>query len=147
MNNIRTYLRGFCCGVSNVFVPLGVADCTVPAIAMLSVRDTEIATMKFSPKFEHCSCWLLLVLPNTLLLIYLYNHWPTSDPDRPAVWWPHWPEILPTILTVQTAHTLRLCCVFRYCKECCENWGVLMVHVMYRLGCVNGSSNVQFGVC
>ena len=32
---------------------------TVPARAMLSVCDTEIATQKVLPKFEQCSCSLL----------------------------------------------------------------------------------------
>ena len=31
---------------------------TVPARAMLSVHDTEIATQKILPKFEQCSCSL-----------------------------------------------------------------------------------------
>jgi len=59
--------------------------------------------------------------------------WQTSDPEKPAVWWPHWPEILCTIPTVKTARTLGLCFVFRYCMQYSATGEVWMFQVMYRL--------------
>jgi hypothetical protein len=55
--------------VSKVFVSLCTPHCTVPAIAMLPVRDTAIATQNGSPQFEQCSCSVPLVIPNTVLFV------------------------------------------------------------------------------
>jgi hypothetical protein len=43
---------------------------TVPAISMLSVCDTKLATQKCSNEFEENSCSVPLALPNTVLFIY-----------------------------------------------------------------------------
>ena len=58
--------------------------------------------------------------------------WRTSDPDRPAVWWRHWPEILPRVPTIKTAHRLRLCWVFSYSMKFSVTCDILMVQILYK---------------
>jgi hypothetical protein len=55
--------------LSTGFVGLCIADSTVPAIAMLSVRNTEMITQKALPEFVKCSCSVPLVLPKTVLFV------------------------------------------------------------------------------
>jgi len=68
----------------------------------------------------------------TIFCSYM-SKWQTSDRDRPAVWWPHWPEIHCKMPTVKAARTLRLCCVLRHYMQCSAACNVLMVQVLYNL--------------
>jgi hypothetical protein len=108
---------------------------------MLSVRDTGSAKAKFSPEFEKCWCWLPLVLTNTVLVIYIKL---TDIRQRETSW-----EV--TTLTGNSPHNthstnhthMSLCRLLGHCMGCSEICDVLMVHVMYKLWCVNGSRDVQ----
>jgi hypothetical protein len=113
--------------MSTGVIRLSTGGTTVPARAMLSACDTEIARQKVSPEFEQCH-WSY----RPLCCFYM-TKWQTSDTDRPAVWWRYWSEILRRIPTVKTARTLRLCCVFGYSMEYSVPCDVLMVQVMDKL--------------
>jgi hypothetical protein len=67
--NIRTYLRDAGSGMSTEFIWLSTEGNTVPATAMLSVRDTELLHRKVLPEFEQCSCSVPLVLSHTVLFL------------------------------------------------------------------------------
>jgi len=89
---------------------------TVPATAMLSVRDSEIATQTIFPQFEQCSCSLLhtiLCRSQRPLCCCCVAKGRTSDRDRLAMWcYQFGDDIDRKSSTVKTAGTLRLCCVF-----------------------------------
>jgi hypothetical protein len=135
---------------------LSIDGTTVPVRAMLSVRDTAIATQKVSHEFEECSCSVPLVLTNSaaaqchwsyrILCCSYITKWRTSDPDRPAGWWRHWPEILRRMSTVKTTGILRLCCIFSNCMEYSAACDVLVFQVPYKLRIRLGHCHVQ-NVC
>ena len=56
--------------MSTGFVWFIIEGTTLPARAMLSVRDTAIATQKVSPEFDQCSCSVPAFLSNTVLFLY-----------------------------------------------------------------------------
>jgi hypothetical protein len=124
--SVRTYLRQFGSGMWTTFIWLIIGGTTVPAIAMLSVRDTAIVNRKFNLNLNSAAAqchWSYRPLCS-----FCVTKWQTSDPDRPAVWWPYWPEILQRV----TASNVE---------------SVLRVQVLHGVKCnlqyLNGSSNVQ----
>jgi hypothetical protein len=130
-SNVRTYRRDVSSCMSAGFICLSMEGNTTPARAMLSVRNTAIAAEKVSLN-------LMIVAAQChwsyrTLCCFSMTKWRTSDLDKPAVWWPHWPEILHRIPTIQTTRTLRLWCVVRYSMEYSATCYVLTVQVMYKL--------------
>jgi len=88
--------------------------------AMLSVRDTEIATQTVFPQFEQFSYSLLRTIlyrseRDTVLLLcdQVADFLPRqTGAVLLSFWWRHRSEIVRRIPTVRTAPTLRLRCVF-----------------------------------
>jgi hypothetical protein len=69
-NNVRTYLIYFGSGLSTGFVSISIDDNSYSARAMMSVRDTAIATQNVSLEYEQYSCSVPLVQQNTALFLY-----------------------------------------------------------------------------
>jgi len=111
----------------------------VPARAMLSVRDTEIATQNitwiWTVGLLVTTDNIIPVLANTVLFLCCQVADIRPRPTNGVVLsicWQHWQEILQRIHAVKTARTLPLCCVFSNSIEYSARRDVLIVQVMYQ---------------
>jgi len=130
MYNYLNYLRYFGSGMSTSSVSKSLGGTTILARAMLSVRDTAIATQKVSPQYEQCSCSVPLVLLNTAPFLY----------DQVADFRPRQTSGVVTSLAEHPQQNTHI-------SNRTHIASVLRVQVLHgvqcNLRCLNGSSNVQ----